>query len=220
MSKRKIPHKTQRAKYKKPKRTKPYTLEEAPYHFIPESPLMYKKAVQYMPLVKAAADQAGVPINLVLQMIQRESKFNPTAVSPVGAEGIMQLMPKSFPDTTRAERMNPATAIPLGVNYLAKMYRDQGYKGIDQGPHGPWQVATGSYNAGPSGFAKRGGLSNNMSGQSSEARNYVNNMMTAEKGYKPPKPGFLAQLMGILGRKPFLAKTGAHTYGDARTTVY
>ncbi len=44
-------------------------------------------------LVRTEAARAKVPVSLVLAMINVESDFKPWAVSPVGAQGLMQIMP-------------------------------------------------------------------------------------------------------------------------------
>ena len=44
-------------------------------------------------IVAAASDEFGVPVPLLMAIIETESGFNPDVVSPVGAQGLMQLMP-------------------------------------------------------------------------------------------------------------------------------
>lgn len=41
----------------------------------------------------AAADQSGIDRNIAWRQINQESRFNPNAVSPAGAQGIAQFMP-------------------------------------------------------------------------------------------------------------------------------
>lgn len=82
----------------------------------------------------AAAIQAncllyGQDPNLVLAIIAIESSFNPNAVSPVGAVGLMQVMP--FWKKTlglKEELRDPEGSIRAGVQVLAhygQMYRDE-----------------------------------------------------------------------------------------------
>ena len=44
-------------------------------------------------LIEAHADQNGLPKDFFARLIWKESRFDPNAVSPVGAEGIAQFMP-------------------------------------------------------------------------------------------------------------------------------
>src|ERR1700752_1156213 len=49
--------------------------------------------VQLTPMIRDAATREGVKEDLVRAVIQRESAFKPCAISPKGAQGLMQLMP-------------------------------------------------------------------------------------------------------------------------------
>jgi transglycosylase-like protein with SLT domain len=78
--------------------------------------------------------------NLVLAMIAVESKFNPNAVSPVGALGLMQVMPqwKKVLGVT-GDLADPETSIKYGLQILgfySEMYKDM-------------EVALTAYNRGP-----------------------------------------------------------------------
>lgn len=80
---------------------------------------------KYSDLIAQAAADYGVDEKLLHAVIQAESAYNPDARSPVGAVGLMQLMP----DTAvrygvRAEdRTDPAESIKGGARYLRDLLR-------------------------------------------------------------------------------------------------
>jgi soluble lytic murein transglycosylase len=91
----------------------------------------------------------GLDPSWLFGIARQESAFNPQARSPVGAIGLMQLMPKTGkliarlinqPLKRTAELLDPNRSIQLGSAYLRRMY--------DQNQHNP-VLATASYNAGP-----------------------------------------------------------------------
>ncbi len=113
----------------------------------------YRRRVLY-PLahyhtVRHLADSMGVPLELVLAVMRTESRFNPEAVSPVGARGLMQIMPLTAeriarhigdisPDRRRL--YDPRTNIRYGIWYLKQL--------LDKFD-GSIPLAVASYNGGP-----------------------------------------------------------------------
>jgi len=98
-----------------------------------------KIATTYGSDIKAAADKYGVDADLVVRLIQAESNGNPNAVSPVGARGLMQVMP----DTAKGLGVDITTTkgqIEAGVKYLAELLEKTG---------GDQVRAVAAYNAGP-----------------------------------------------------------------------
>ncbi|MBK8013145.1 MAG: transglycosylase SLT domain-containing protein [Deltaproteobacteria bacterium] len=99
--------------------------------------------------VESAASVHKVDPSLVLAVMRSESQFVPWAKSPVGARGLMQLMPATAREigrrapSGRAHARNfraPASNIWLGTWYLSQLlerYQGQG------------ALAIGAYNAGP-----------------------------------------------------------------------
>ncbi|WFF42539.1 lytic murein transglycosylase [Salinicola endophyticus] len=86
---------------------------------------------------------------LLMGIARRESAFNPEAMSPVGARGLMQLMPGTADHVARqlgiaapskAELFQPQTNIRLGSSYIRSML--ERYRGNRI-------AATAAYNAGP-----------------------------------------------------------------------
>ena len=82
----------------------------------------------------------GVRSDLVRAVVQVESAFNPQAVSPKGAMGLMQLMPATAKEYGVVNPFNPIENIRAGVAYLRKL--------LDRFSNNE-QLALAAYNAGP-----------------------------------------------------------------------
>ena len=102
-------------------------------------------------LVRAAAERHGLPAAFVESVARAESAFDPQAVSPKGAIGLMQLMPS----TAKALGANPHDARE-NAEAGAKLLRDLLIQYQDQ----PDQVrrALAAYNAGPGAVKKYNGV--------------------------------------------------------------
>ena len=91
---------------------------------------------------------AGVEPALALGIIRQESSFDSTTVSPVGAQGLMQLMPETAAQTAKLLGLrrlpsltgDPAVNVQLGTAYLHEL--------LDQFD-GCTPLAVAAYNAGP-----------------------------------------------------------------------
>jgi soluble lytic murein transglycosylase-like protein len=102
---------------------------------------------EYLELAKAAAARHGVPEDLFLRLVQQESGWNPTAVSPKGATGLAQLMP----DTAAmlgVDINDPKANLDGGARYLRMMYDE----------FGSWRLALAAYNAGPGAVIQHDGI--------------------------------------------------------------
>jgi soluble lytic murein transglycosylase-like protein len=69
--------------------------------------------------VTAYAQRYRVPVALVRAVIERESNWQPCAVSPKGAAGLMQLMPVTARRLGVENRCNIDQNVSGGVRYLA-----------------------------------------------------------------------------------------------------
>jgi len=108
---------------------------------VPVSPaLAARLSPQFEPLIREHASQQGIRPDLVRAVIQVESAFNPRAVSPKGAMGLMQLMPATAKQFGAIDPFNPAENIRAGVSYLRQL--------LDRYDHDE-QLALAAYNAGP-----------------------------------------------------------------------
>ncbi len=108
---------------------------------------MFPQAFKTM--VQKATKQYGVPEEWVWAIMRSESLYKPDVISPVGAKGLMQLMPYTANNLRKLageaavdsiDLINPELNIRLGAQYLARL--QQKFKG--QLP-----LAAAAYNAGP-----------------------------------------------------------------------
>lgn len=81
-------------------------------------------------LAEIEAQRQGVPVQLVKAVIDRESNWNPNAVSPRGARGLMQLMPITAREMGVTNVNDPAQNIRGGVGYLRKQLNRYGDTGL------------------------------------------------------------------------------------------
>jgi len=68
--------------------------------------------------IREISEHYGVSISLVEAVVRTESAFDPAAVSPKGAGGLMQLMPATAAALGVADRFNPRENISGGVRHL------------------------------------------------------------------------------------------------------
>ena len=107
---------------------------------------------QFDPVFKAAGKQVGLPDYLIKSIAMAESGFNPNAKSPVGAQGMMQVMPfnsggpraiyKHDPFNPNQNILAGASIYRDNLNSLKKKY---GNKFTEEDY---WALALGAYNAG------------------------------------------------------------------------
>jgi murein DD-endopeptidase MepM/ murein hydrolase activator NlpD len=93
--------------------------------------------MKWASIIKAASERHNVPAALIAAIITVESSGNPEAVSPVGAQGLMQIMPMHLERYNIPQDMwrDPSTNIEAGTRLLAEL--------IDA--HGTLTNAVGAY---------------------------------------------------------------------------
>jgi soluble lytic murein transglycosylase-like protein len=107
-------------------------------------------------MVEQSARKHDVDPLLVHSVIQVESDYNPRAVSPKGAAGLMQLMPATARMLGVDDSFDPEQNIEAGVKYLKGIYKDD-------------RLALAAYNAGPGAVEKYKSVP-----PYAETQNYVN----------------------------------------------
>ena len=132
---------------------------------------------QYADIINEASKLHGIDPQVIAAVIGQESMGNPNAKSPVGARGLMQLMP----DTARMLGVrnihDPYENIMGGTKYLKQQLDAFG---------GDLPKALGAYNAGPGAVRKYGTVP-----PYKETQNYVKKIMMnlQSKKENPPVPG-------------------------------
>ena len=89
-------------------------------------------------LIGTHAAANALPPEFFARLIWKESRFDPNALSPVGAEGIAQFMPGTAKLRGLLDSFNIDQAIPASAVYLAELKEDFGNLGL----------AAAAYNAG------------------------------------------------------------------------
>ncbi|GEM_PF-1276490 len=125
---------------------------------------------KYASTIKKYAKQYGVSPALIAGIIQQESRWNPNARSPVGAGGLMQLMPATARGLGVSNVFDADQNIRGGTKYIAQMLKTN---------RGNIRLALASYNAGYGNVLKFGGIP-----PFSETQNYVRKVMANYQNYK------------------------------------
>ena len=114
-------------------------------------------------IIREASSKHKVDPNLVAAVVFKESAFNPNAVSRRGAQGLMQLMPRTARAMGVKDAFDPRQNILGGTKYLRQMLDMFG---------GDVEMALAAYNAGPMRVKKEGPAA------TAEAVEYVAKIMT------------------------------------------
>lgn len=115
----------------------------------PVSTRILLKDPQLAKLIQKYAKQHGVDPRLVQAMIRQESGFNPTAVSPKGAMGLMQLMPETAASLGVEDPFDLEQNLKGGIRFLKSCLNR-----FDQN----LPLALAAYNAGPGRVVEHKGM--------------------------------------------------------------
>lgn len=124
---------------------------------------------RYSTIISSASKRFGVDEDLVRAVIHAESAFNPRAVSPKGARGLMQIMPFHFRRLGIKDPFEPSQNVLGGVRMLAEL-RER-YKGNTR-------LILAAYNAGEEAVSRYNGVP-----PYTETQNYVTKVIHLWKRY-------------------------------------
>jgi soluble lytic murein transglycosylase-like protein len=99
--------------------------------------------------IQAAAEVFTVDGALIRAIIHAESAYQPEALSPKGAQGLMQLMPATQKELQVVDVFDPISNIEGGTLYLSRLL-DQFNQNVE--------LAAAAYNAGPGAVRQYGGV--------------------------------------------------------------
>lgn len=157
------------------------------FYNIPTRPLSYggtqaiyysRNADQYVPLIQQVCSRFGVDSDLVKAVIQVESNYQPRAISPKGARGLMQLMPATAARYGVKRIFDPQQNVEGGVRYLRDL--------LDLF-NSDLELVLAAYNAGENRVLQMNGIPN-----FKETQNYVRKVLALYRGdptYVPVQGG-------------------------------
>lgn len=114
-------------------------------------------------IFERASIKYNVPVNLLKAIGKAESDFKPNAVSKSGAQGVMQLMPKTAESLGVTDSFDPEQNIMGGSKYISDLLKRY---------DGDTKLALAAYNAGMGNVKKYGGIP-----PFKETQNYVVKVM-------------------------------------------
>jgi cell wall-associated NlpC family hydrolase len=124
--------------------------------------------VPYADLFARSASRHGVDASLLAAVASQESGFDSRAVSPAGAQGLMQFMPATA-SGLGVNPLDPASAIDGAARYLSSLTKQ----------FGSTELALAAYNAGPGAVSRHGGIP-----PYAETQNYVRAVMSKAEAYR------------------------------------
>jgi soluble lytic murein transglycosylase-like protein len=126
-------------------------------------------------LIRDIAGAYGVEYALVKAVIKAESAFNHRAISPKGAQGLMQLMPATARQHGVADAFAPKDNIEGGVRHLRWLLDRYG---------GNVEYSVAAYNAGHARVEAAGGIPN-----IAETREYLKRVLRFRENYRREPAG-------------------------------
>jgi soluble lytic murein transglycosylase len=139
-------------------------------------------------LVSTYSEQAGVKPSLAYAIMRAESSFSATAASPVGARGLMQLMPQTAAMILKTKKIEPQKLyapelnIRLGTRHLRELLDT--YNGNEIAVIASYNAGAGNVNRWLKTYANLSGAEFIESIPFGETREYVKKVLAAASLYK------------------------------------
>lgn len=141
----------------------------------------FAKEVPFGKIIYQEAKKNDLPPELLAAVVQQESKFVPTARSHAGAQGLMQLVPKTGRWMGATNLMNPADNVRAGAKYLR--YLHDRFDGDSR-------KVIAAYNAGEGNVRRFGGVP-----PFRETQKYVRNVTSFQREYSDRLNGKIAETL-------------------------
>ena len=113
-------------------------------------------------IIRRTASRHGVDALLLAAVVEAESSFDPAALSPRGAVGLMQILPSTAGSTSEL-LLDPEHNLDRGARYLKRLLARY---------DGDLELALAAYNAGPANVRRYGGVP-----PFRETRNYIEKVL-------------------------------------------
>jgi hypothetical protein len=126
----------------------------------PRKPVVHRSRREICDTLAEAAQSNKLPVPFFIRLLFQESRFEASAVSHAGAQGIAQFMPKTAASVGLDNPFDPLQAIPAAARLLRELVNQFGNLGL----------AAAAYNAGPGRVNK---WLKEKSGLPDETRGYV-----------------------------------------------
>src|ERR1700733_4935090 len=156
-------------------------------------------------VVNAASDRYRLDPDLVNSVIKAESGFNVRAVSPKGAQGLMQLMPGTASQLGVPNAFDPQENVDGGARYLRELLERYNFDLVK---------ALAAYNAGTKRVEQYGGLP-----PYNETRTYVRRIVLDFNKKKLAQKQAVAQKSSAKTNVATSAKKSSASRADAKTNL-
>jgi len=140
----------------------------------------FSTEVPFGSLIYAEARKNNLDPQLVAAVVETESRFKPTARSHAGAQGLMQLVPRTGKWMGAKNLMNPQENVKAGTKYLS--YLTKRFKGDET-------KIIAAYNAGEGNVRRFGGVP-----PFRETQNYVKKVLKSKESYEAQVAGHVVQV--------------------------
>lgn len=135
-----------------------------------------KESVKFDRLIAAVCQRYGVEFALVKAVIKAESAFDPSALSPAGARGLMQLMPATAAQHGVDDAHDPQANIEGGVRHLRLLLNRF---------RGNLSLTLAAYNAGPETVDRYNGIP-----PYAETQTYIQRVLQYRESYRQRSADF------------------------------
>jgi hypothetical protein len=143
----------------------------------------------FQKLIRAAAERYSVDADLIHCVIAVESNFNPNAISPKNARGLMQLLPKTAARLGVRNTFDPADNIDGGTRYLRDLLAKY---------NNNLTLALAAYNAGPQKVERFG----HRVPPYSETQKYIQSINRAYTKFRADRAAQTTQSVAVLAPVP------------------